>query len=98
MINIDHHVSNPRFGAANLVDPSAAATCEIVALMLPELGITLDTELATCLAAGLVQPTAKSPPELGGLGRSRLWIENIPAVTGDLASVMRAFATRRHLD
>jgi len=57
LVNIDHHVSNPRFGAANLVDPSAAATCEIVALMLPELGITLDTELATCLAAGLVQDT-----------------------------------------
>ena len=25
LVNIDHHVSNPRFGAANLVDPSAAA-------------------------------------------------------------------------
>lgn len=57
LVNIDHHVSNPRFGAANLVDPSAAATCEIVALMLPELGIDLDRELATCLAAGLVQDT-----------------------------------------
>jgi len=57
LVNIDHHVSNPRFGASNLVDPSAAATCEIVALMLPELGITLDAELATCLAAGLVQDT-----------------------------------------
>jgi phosphoesterase RecJ-like protein len=57
LVNIDHHVSNPRFGAANLVDPSAAATCEIVTLMLPELGISLDTELATCLAAGLVQDT-----------------------------------------
>ena len=57
LVNIDHHVSNPRFGAANLVDASAAATCEIVALMLPELGITLDVELATCLAAGLVQDT-----------------------------------------
>jgi phosphoesterase RecJ-like protein len=57
LVNVDHHVSNPRFGAANLVDASAAATCEIVALMLPELGITLDPELATCLAAGLVQDT-----------------------------------------
>ena len=57
LVNIDHHVSNPRFGVANLVDPSAAATCEIVALMLSELGITLDMELATCLAAGLVQDT-----------------------------------------
>ncbi|TME32931.1 MAG: bifunctional oligoribonuclease/PAP phosphatase NrnA [Chloroflexi bacterium] len=57
LVNVDHHVSNPRFGAVNLVDPTAAATCEIVALLLPELGIALDAELATCLAAGLVQDT-----------------------------------------
>lgn len=57
IVNIDHHVSNPRFGAVNLVDPVAAATCEIVALLLPELGITLDAELATCLMAGVVQDT-----------------------------------------
>jgi phosphoesterase RecJ-like protein len=55
--NIDHHVSNTGFGHANLVDPSAAATCEMVALLLPELGVALDTELATALLAGIVQDT-----------------------------------------
>lgn len=55
--NIDHHVSNPGFGAANLVDPTAAATCEMVALLLPELGVALDAELATALLAGIVQDT-----------------------------------------
>jgi bifunctional oligoribonuclease and PAP phosphatase NrnA len=55
--NIDHHVSNPGFGHANLVDPSAAATCEIVALLLPDLGVALDAELATVLLAGIVQDT-----------------------------------------
>ncbi|MEP6469048.1 MAG: bifunctional oligoribonuclease/PAP phosphatase NrnA [Chloroflexota bacterium] len=55
--NIDHHVSNPGFGHANLVDPSAAATCEMVALLLPELGVALDGELATVLLAGIVQDT-----------------------------------------
>jgi phosphoesterase RecJ-like protein len=55
--NIDHHVSNPGFGHANLVDPSAAATCEMVALLLPELGVALDAELATVLLAGIVQDT-----------------------------------------
>jgi phosphoesterase RecJ-like protein len=55
--NIDHHVSNPGFGIANWVDPTAAATCEMVALLLPELGVALDAELATALLAGIVQDT-----------------------------------------
>ena len=57
IINIDHHISNPGFGEANLVDPSAAATCEMVALLLPELGVALDAEIATALLAGIVQDT-----------------------------------------
>jgi phosphoesterase RecJ-like protein len=55
--NIDHHVSNPRFGAVNWVDPQAAATCEMVALLLPELGVEIDAELATALMTGIVQDT-----------------------------------------
>lgn len=55
--NIDHHVSNPGFGAANWIDPGAAATCEMVALMLPSLGVALDAEIATALLTGIVQDT-----------------------------------------
>jgi phosphoesterase RecJ-like protein len=57
IVNIDHHVSNPRFGDAVLVDAEAAATCEIVARLLPQLGVELDRELATCLMAGISQDT-----------------------------------------
>jgi phosphoesterase RecJ-like protein len=57
LVNIDHHVSNPGSGLVNWVDPSAAATCEMVALLLPELGVPLDTEIATALLAGIVQDT-----------------------------------------
>jgi len=57
IVNIDHHVSNPGFGAAQLVDHEAAATCELVALLLPELGVPLDEELATLLLTGIVQDT-----------------------------------------
>jgi phosphoesterase RecJ-like protein len=57
IVNIDHHVSNPGFGAVNLVDPDAASTCEMVALLLPELGMELDAELATVLLAGIVNDT-----------------------------------------
>jgi phosphoesterase RecJ-like protein len=57
IVNIDHHVSNPGYGAAHLIDTEAAATCEIVAILLPELGVPLDRELATLLMAGIVQDT-----------------------------------------
>jgi phosphoesterase RecJ-like protein len=55
--NVDHHISNPGFGTANWVDPTSAATCEMVALLLPELGVALDVEIATALLAGIVQDT-----------------------------------------
>ncbi|HSK94902.1 MAG TPA: DHH family phosphoesterase [Candidatus Angelobacter sp.] len=58
VVNIDHHVSNDGSeSAVAWVDADAAATCEMVALLLPDLGIELDEELATVLAAGIVQDT-----------------------------------------
>ena len=57
IVNIDHHVSNPGFGEAHFIEPAAAATCELVALLLPALGVPLDRELATLLMAGIVQDT-----------------------------------------
>lgn len=57
LANIDHHVSNDGAGAIALIDPGAAATCEMVALLLPDLGVEIDAEIATCLLAGLVQDT-----------------------------------------
>jgi bifunctional oligoribonuclease and PAP phosphatase NrnA len=57
IVNIDHHVSNPGYGAAQLIDPDAAATCEIIAGLLPDLGVALDAELATVLMAGIASDT-----------------------------------------
>lgn len=58
IVNIDHHVSNDGSEAAVAwVDPDAAATCEMVALLLPALGVEMDEALATVLTAGIVQDT-----------------------------------------
>jgi phosphoesterase RecJ-like protein len=58
VVNIDHHVSNDGDGSdVALVDAEAAATCEMMALLLPELGIEIDAEIATVLVAGIVQDT-----------------------------------------
>lgn len=54
LINIDHHFTNDRFGTVNLVDARAAAATEIVALLLPRLGVRPSVPAATCLLAGLL--------------------------------------------
>ncbi|HET9014120.1 MAG TPA: bifunctional oligoribonuclease/PAP phosphatase NrnA [Thermomicrobiaceae bacterium] len=53
IVNIDHHVTNTRFGSINLIDPDSAATAELLGLMFLELGIDFDADVATCLLAGV---------------------------------------------
>jgi phosphoesterase RecJ-like protein len=56
--NIDHHVSNDGDGASVAwVDANAAATCEMVALLIPDLGLEIDADMAMVLTAGIVQDT-----------------------------------------
>jgi phosphoesterase RecJ-like protein len=55
LLNIDHHVSSNYFGDLNLVDPHAAATCEVLARLVEALGIEIDSELATALLTGIVR-------------------------------------------
>jgi phosphoesterase RecJ-like protein len=58
---LDHHGSNNSAGASDWVDPDAAATCELVALLAGVLGVPLDSgggSLATALMAGIVMDTA----------------------------------------
>ena len=56
-IVVDHHASNPGFGALQLIDPGAPATVTLVADLLDDLGVTIDEQLATCLYAGLAADT-----------------------------------------
>ncbi len=57
LVNIDHHVSNTRFGDVNLVDVRAAATAEVVWSLLVAAGIPITPEVATNLQSGLVADT-----------------------------------------
>jgi len=58
IVNIDHHVSNDGSESmAAWVDAEAAATCEMVAMLLPDLGVEVDGEIATVLTAGIIQDT-----------------------------------------
>lgn len=60
-IVIDHHASNDDAGLTGWIDPEAAATCELVALLAVRLGVRLDAArgaLAAALMAGIVMDTA----------------------------------------
>jgi bifunctional oligoribonuclease and PAP phosphatase NrnA len=56
VLNIDHHVTNTRFGNLNWIEDKPA-TCEIILDLLQMLGVTLGLETATCLLAGIVGDT-----------------------------------------
>lgn len=57
IVNIDHHRTNPRYGAAVWVDENAAATCELVYHVAHQLGLPMGTDLATCLYTGILTDT-----------------------------------------
>jgi bifunctional oligoribonuclease and PAP phosphatase NrnA len=57
IVNIDHHVTNDRFGTVNVVEPGAASASEIVTDLLANWGTELTTEIAQCLLAGIYGDT-----------------------------------------
>lgn len=57
MVNIDHHVSNPRFGAVNLIVPEASSTAEVAYDIFHEWGIEITPDIATNLYTGLFTDT-----------------------------------------
>jgi phosphoesterase RecJ-like protein len=61
IVDIDHHISNTGFGVVDWIDPTAAATCEMVTLLLPALGVATTAAggaIAANLMAGVVIDTA----------------------------------------
>lgn len=57
VINIDHHMSNTRFGTYNWVDPEAAATGEMIYHLVREMGVPLSREIATNLYVAILTDT-----------------------------------------
>jgi len=58
---VDHHASNTDGGPSDWVDPEAAATCELVALLAARLGVPLEAgggAMAAALMAGIVMDTS----------------------------------------
>ncbi len=56
-INIDHHVTNTRYGELNLVKPKAVATSAILAEWLPRWKLGINKEIAEALLVGMITDT-----------------------------------------
>jgi len=56
IINIDHHVTNTKFGHYNLVRSSASSTCELIHELLDGVHL-INKGIATCLLTGIITDT-----------------------------------------
>lgn len=57
VLNIDHHVTNDEEAEYLYLDPSHAATCEIMCEIIREMGGTCSLDMATCLYTGIATDT-----------------------------------------
>lgn len=81
LVNVDHHITNTRFGTHNWVETTYVATSEMILELCDRLGLPIDADIATCLLYGIVGDT---------LG---LRTDNInPALLGKVVRLMQSGA------
>jgi phosphoesterase RecJ-like protein len=56
---VDHHLSNAGYAAVNLIDTAAAATCEILAGIFMDAGLSFDEQTAQALYTGILTDTGQ---------------------------------------
>jgi phosphoesterase RecJ-like protein len=56
-VNIDHHVSNPGYGALNVIEPALPATAQLLFEIIDALGWPLTADIASNLYVGLMTDT-----------------------------------------
>lgn len=94
LVNIDHHVTNTRFGTVNYVDPSSVATAQMILSLLDTLQWDLSDTVATCLLYGVVTDTQsfRTPNVDAAALRAALRLVEAGACISDIT--WRAFAQR----
>src|SRR5205807_5868992 len=58
ILNIDHHINTSGCGQVNIIDPTAAATAEIIVLFQQQAGLPLNYDAALCLLTGIITDTS----------------------------------------
>ena len=92
LINIDHHVTNTRFGTVNWVDPSSVATAQMVlgladaACRDGQVGWEVTESVAICLLTGIVTDTRsfRTPNVDAGALRAAIRLMEAGAVLSDI--------------
>jgi phosphoesterase RecJ-like protein len=100
-INIDHHITNEKFGRLNLIDGEEVATSAILTDCLPQWGLEITPPVANALLTGIVTDTlgfrtANTTPE--SLRQAALLMErgaNLPELYSH-SLVRRSFPAARY--
>ncbi len=58
LLNIDHHISSEGCGQVNIIDPTAAATGELLVLFQQQANLPLNKDAAMCLLTGMITDTS----------------------------------------
>ena len=55
VINIDHHISNTRFGDINIIDIGSSSTCEMIYSIIKNMGLEINKQIAiVCIYMGII--------------------------------------------
>jgi phosphoesterase RecJ-like protein len=57
ILNLDHHVTSQGCGAVSVIDPTSAATAELLTLLLLNRHVPIGLDAARCLLAGIITDT-----------------------------------------
>lgn len=74
ILSIDHHKTHNGFGIINIVNPESSSTCEMVYEMYKKLEIEIPSDIAWCLAAGILFDT-------GGLKHSNTSADTLRVIS-----------------
>ena len=58
ILNIDHHISSGGCGKVNIIDPTSAATAELLLLFQQQAQLPMNRDAALCLLTGIITDTS----------------------------------------
>ncbi len=94
---VDHHKTNLQFADINVVEPEQVATAAILHDHLPNWGLSIDSDVATCLLAGIVGDTIGfSTPNVDAEVMRRA--ANLMDFGADLTDIYREEITNKSFD
>ncbi|HEV3231782.1 MAG TPA: DHH family phosphoesterase [Candidatus Dormibacteraeota bacterium] len=96
IVNIDHHVSNTRFGDVNLVVPTACSTAEVTYDLLRDWGVVPTAGVAANLYAGVLTDTGSFRHE-NTTHRALTIAADLVLLGADAAAIAEAVYKRRKL-